>query len=66
MLISQVEIYDQIWCARNVSTVKGEHSAKSIELIKEFVARLEKIPDSCAESFPFELIDELKEEFFCN
>jgi hypothetical protein len=63
MLISQVEIYDQIWCARNVSTVKGEHSAKAIGLIKEFVAKLEKIPDGCTESFPFELIEELKEEF---
>jgi len=24
---------------------------------------LEKIPDGCAELFPFELIDELKEEY---
>jgi hypothetical protein len=65
-LISQVEIYDQIWYGRNVSAAKGEHSAKAIELIKDFVAKLEKIPDGCAESFPFELIDELKEEFFKN
>jgi hypothetical protein len=63
MLISQVEIYDQIWYVRHMSAVKGEHSAEAIELIKEFVAKLEEIPDGCAETFPFELIDELKEEF---
>jgi hypothetical protein len=28
------------------------------------VAMLDEVPDGCAESFPFELIDELKEEFF--
>jgi hypothetical protein len=33
------------------------------ELVREFVAMLEEIPDGCAERFPFELIDELKEEF---
>jgi hypothetical protein len=63
MLISQVEIYDQIWYVRHMSAVKGEHSTEAIELIKEFVAKLEEIPDGCAEIFPFELIDELKEEF---
>jgi hypothetical protein len=46
-----------------MSAVKGEHSAEAIELIKEFIARLEEIPDGYAEIFPFELIDELKEEF---
>jgi hypothetical protein len=30
---------------------------------ERFVAMLEEIPDGCAERFPFELIDELKEEF---
>jgi hypothetical protein len=43
MLISQVEIYEQIWYVRNMSAVKGEHSTETIELIKEFVAKLEEI-----------------------
>jgi hypothetical protein len=63
ILISQVEIYDQIWYVRHMSAVKGEHSVEAIELIKEFVAKLEEISDGCAETFPFKLIDELKEEF---
>jgi hypothetical protein len=50
MLISQVEIYDQLWYVRH---------------LKEFIVNLEEIPDGCAEIFPFELIDELKEEFLC-
>jgi hypothetical protein len=66
MLISQVEIYDQIWYVRHMSAAKGEHSAEAIELIKEFVAKLEEIPDGCAETFPFKLIDKLKEEFLDN
>lgn len=63
MLISQIEIYDQIWYVRHMSAAKGEHSAEAVELIKEFIARLEEIPDGGAEIFPFELIDELKQEF---
>jgi hypothetical protein len=62
MLISQVEIYDQIWCARHVPK-QGKHSAEAIGLVKAFISKLEDIPDGCAELFPFELIDELKEEF---
>jgi len=62
LLISQVEIYDQIWSVRHMPD-EGEHSAEAIELVKEFVAKLEEIPDACAEMFPFQLIDELKEEF---
>lgn len=33
------------------------------ELVTEIIARLEEIPDGCAECFPFELINELKEEY---
>ncbi len=61
-LISQVEIYDQIWYVRHMPA-EGEHSVEAIELIKEFIAKLEEIPDGCAEMFPFYLIDELKDEF---
>lgn len=31
--------------------------------LKEFIACLEGIPDGGAECFPFELIEELKEEY---
>lgn len=46
-----------------MSAAKGKHSAEAIELVEEFIAKLEEIPDGCAEIFPFELIDELKKEF---
>ena len=62
MLISQVEIYDHIWSVRHMPA-EGAHSAEAIELIREFIAKLEEIPDGCAETFPFELIDALREEY---
>ena len=43
---------------------EGEHSNEAIALAKEIVARLEEIPDGCAEQFPFETIDKLKQEYF--
>ena len=62
MIISQLEIYDQIWFVRHAPK-KGEHSREAIELVTEIIARLGEIPDGCAECFPFELINELKEEY---
>lgn len=62
LLISQIEIYDQIWSARHMLS-EGKHSAEAIELVKEFVAYLEEIPDGCAEQFPFRIIEELKQEY---
>ncbi len=62
MLISQVEIYDQIWTVRHMPE-EGGHSEEAKELVREFIARLEDIPDGCAECFPFETIDELREEY---
>lgn len=62
MIISQLEIYDQIWFVRHMPK-KGEHSREAKELVTEIIARLEDIPDGCAECFPFELIDELKQEY---
>ena len=59
MLISQIEIYDQIWYGRHMPD-EGEHSAKAQNLVREFIERLEEIPDGCAETFPFEMIDELR------
>ena len=39
------------------------YSQKAKELVKEFIARLEEIPDGCAEMFPFDMIDRLKKEY---
>ena len=62
MIISQLEIYDQIWFVRHMPK-EGEHSREAKELAAEIVSRLEDIPDGGAECFPFELIDELKEQY---
>lgn len=48
---------------KNCMPKKGEHSREAKELVTEIIARLEDIPDGCAECFPFELIDELKQEY---
>ena len=62
MLVSQIEIYDQIWYVRHMPK-EGNHSLEAKELVKEFVGLLKEIPDAGAETFPFELIEELAEEF---
>ena len=61
-LVSQIEIYDQFWSVRHMPK-EGEHSAEAVSLVRKFVDRLSEIPDGCAECFPFELIDELREEY---
>ena len=61
-LISQIEIYDQIWYVRD-NEFDRKHSQKAIDLVREFVEMLEDIPDGCAEMFPFETIDELRSEY---
>lgn len=58
-LVYQIELYDQIWSARD--SVEGMD--KVVELVEEFVALLEGIPDGCAEYFPFALIEELKQDY---
>ena len=65
LIISQLEIYDQIWFVRHMPP-EGNHSREAKALVKEIVTRLEEIPDGCAECFPFELIDELKREYLLN
>lgn len=62
LIISQIEIYDQIWYVRHMPH-EGNHSEEAISLVEEFVTRLEAIPDGCAECFPFETIEELKKEY---
>lgn len=68
LFVYQIEAYDQVWYARHgdVDGKRGlgsRHSAEAVSLVKEFIAKLEAIPDGCAECFPFELIDELKHEY---
>ena len=58
-LVYQIELYDQVWTARN--SIDGIN--KVVDLVKEFVAILEQIPDGCAENFPFDLIEELKQDY---
>ncbi len=73
-LVFQIEVYDQIWYARGSKDHPGVcrkdedglmhgHSREGIELVKQFVEGLKKIPDGCAEQFPFELIVELRKEY---
>ena len=53
-LISQIEIYDQVWFVRHCPK-HGRHSTEAIDLVKEFVRRLEDIPidDAVSSVFPF-------------
>ncbi len=60
-LVAQVEIYDQIHYLRG--NMEGKHSEEARTLIRDFVGQLKEIPDGSAELFPFELIDELEEEY---
>lgn len=60
-LVCQIEIYDQIWSVRHMPE-EGKHNREAVRLVKDFVAMLEEIPDGCAECFPFDSIDELREE----
>ena len=62
MLISQIEIYDQVWFARHMPK-EGKHSVEAIELVREFVQKLEEIEVYDAETFPYSTIDKLKLEF---
>ena len=61
-LISQIEIYDQIWFIRHMPK-EGKHSLEAIELVKEFVAKLEDIEEGDSEMFPYNTIKKLKKEF---
>ena len=68
-LVSQIEIYDQVWFARGgkfETDADGRitgHSDKAKSLVRRFVDVLKEIPDGCAESFPFEIIRELEEDY---
>lgn len=67
-LISQIEIYDQVWFERHCPK-HGRHSAEAVDLVKEFVNKLEDIQVHDAELFPYDTIVELKKEYLmtdCN
>ena len=55
-IINQLEIYNQVWTARGDKT-------KGAELAREIIELLEDIEDGCAETFPFELIEELRSDY---
>lgn len=61
-LIAQIEIYDQIWFIRHMPK-EGKHSVEAIELVKEFVSKLEEIEEGDSEMFPYTTIEKLKKEF---
>ena len=61
-LIAQIEIYDQIWFVRHMPK-QGKHSVEAIELVKEFVVKLEEIEEGDSEMFPYTTIEKLKKEF---
>ena len=61
-ILSQVEIYDQIWYVREYQETM-RHSQRAVSLIKEIINRLENIVDGGAECFPFEIIEELRKEY---
>ena len=67
LLIHQIEIYDQVHYVRHMpktSTHPGEkaHSVEVTSLVKEFIKELEEI-DSSGDTFPYEIIEELRKEF---
>ncbi len=62
MIISQLEIYDQVWFIRHMPK-EGKHSQEAKKLVRAIITRLEEIPDGGAECFPFETIDEFKQKY---
>lgn len=62
MLISQIEIYDQLWVVRHGMNEK-RHSVEATDLVRRFIKALDNVPDGCAELFPFNIIEELREEY---
>ena len=66
-ILSQIEIYDQLWFVRegNFKTDENHmicgHSQHATIVIQEIIKRLESM-DTC-EDFPYDIIDELKKEY---
>ena len=62
-LVSQIEIYDQYWLLHGASS-DGKHCVKTIELVKEFVDILKDIDEGDSEMFPYNVMEELEQEYF--
>lgn len=69
MVISQLEIYDQVWVTRKMDeAIQREdggvrHSRQGIELAKQIVKCLED-NEGTAECFPYDEVEELREAFW--
>ena len=67
-VVSQLEIYDQVWVARDMAhAIQKEaggvfHSQRGIALARRIVEYLSE-DEGCAECFPFNFINELTQEF---
>ena len=61
-LISQIEIYDQIWFVGHMPK-QGRHSAEAIELVRKFIEKLKEIPEGDGEMFPYDTIEQLQTEY---
>ena len=62
-LVSQIEIYDQYWLSHGAPS-DGKHCDKTKELVKAFVAELKDIDEGDGEMFPYNVIEELEQEYF--
>ena len=61
ILVSQIEIYDQIWFVRE-GDCGNRHSRKATELVKDvWVILMEN--EGSGEIFPYELAEELRNEY---
>lgn len=67
-IISQLEVYDQVMVTRNMGDAVQRspggvyHSKKAIDLAKRMVDFMLE-DEGCAECYPYDYIEELKEEF---
>jgi len=62
-IIWQLEIYDRVHYLRNIPSGNQKHSAEGLALVKSIIGRLENIPDGGAELFPFQMIEELRQDY---
>lgn len=62
-VISLLEIYDQYRFIKDPPKDGSRHSTDGKKLVTDIIARLEAIEDAGAETFPFEMIEELKTEY---
>ena len=61
-LVSQIEIYDKYWLSHG-APADGKHCMKTVEIVKEFVKELKDIDEGDGEMFPYDVIEELEQEY---